>query len=76
MKFLTRQVDAVPLSEAFIVSSESSLRPILCLLCDGGICRLFGVSGEKGTEGPEATLSGAAGLMERMDEKSDADQSE
>jgi hypothetical protein len=67
-----RQVDAVSLFEAFIVSSESSLLPILCLLCDGSIFRLFGLDGEKGTEGPEVMLSGAVRLMETIDEESDA----
>jgi hypothetical protein len=63
----------VSLSEAFTVSSESILRLISCLLGDGVICRLFGLGGEMGTEGPEMKLCGATSLMETIDDEPEAD---
>jgi hypothetical protein len=40
------------------------------------IFRLFGLGGEKGTDEPEMKLSGAARLMETIDDESEADRSE
>jgi hypothetical protein len=66
----------VPLSEAFIASSESSLGLISCLLRVGVICRLLGPGSDVGAEGAAMKLSGAARSMETMDEDSEADQQE
>jgi hypothetical protein len=63
----------ISLSGAFIVSSESSLPLISCLLRDGAVCRLFGLGGEMGTVGAEMKLSGATCLMERIDQESEVD---
>jgi hypothetical protein len=63
----------VSLSEAFIMSSESRLRRISCVLRDGGIGRLFGLGGEMSAERREMKLSGACHLMDTIDETSEVD---
>jgi hypothetical protein len=49
MKFYWDKLITVSLSEAFIVSSESSMRLISCFLRDRVIHRFFGLAGEMGT---------------------------
>jgi hypothetical protein len=63
-------------SEAFIASSEPSLRLIPCFLRDGVIGRLFGHCDERTIEGSKIKLYGAAYLMETIKEESEADRSE
>jgi hypothetical protein len=50
----------VSLSEAFILSCESSLPLVSCLLRGGVIFKLFGHGGEMGTRGSEIMFSGTA----------------
>jgi hypothetical protein len=73
MKLCRDKLITVWLSEAFIVSCEWNLALISRALPDGVICRLFELSGEMGTGGPEMMLSEAARLMETIDDESEAD---
>jgi hypothetical protein len=70
---LLRQVDDNFTVQSFDCFFRVKLAADLCLLHGGAICRLLGLGGEMGTEGPEMMSPGAVCLMETKDDESDAD---